>query len=177
VTLLRDSIGYGFYFWAYELGGRIMTSFLAPQQPFPSPSSLSLVNNNVINEGAVIPTAFSTKEILKVLVCGGIAGVVTWASVFPLDVVKTRVQAQVWPSGVSGSALRPLLGTSTVRRKGALQIAREAYIEGGTRVFFRGLMVCSLRAFVVNAVQWVVYEWTMLELGQRNRDRRKESQT
>jgi len=28
-------------------------------------------------------------------------------------------------------------------------------------VFFRGLGVCSVRAFIVNAIQWAVYEWTM----------------
>lgn len=28
-------------------------------------------------------------------------------------------------------------------------------------MFFRGLGVCSVRAFVVNAVQWAVYEWVM----------------
>lgn len=32
-------------------------------------------------------------------------------------------------------------------------------------VFFRGLGVCSLRAFVVNAAQWAAYEWIMRELG------------
>jgi solute carrier family 25 carnitine/acylcarnitine transporter 20/29 len=36
-----------------------------------------------------------------------------------------------------------------------------AYREGGLAIFFRGLGVCSLRAFVVNAVQWAVYEWVM----------------
>lgn len=28
-------------------------------------------------------------------------------------------------------------------------------------VFFRGLTVCCVRAFIVNAVQWAVYEWMM----------------
>jgi solute carrier family 25 carnitine/acylcarnitine transporter 20/29 len=105
--------------------------------------------------------------------CGGLAGVVTWASIFPLDVIKTRVQGQARSNLILDPAATPLLGTQT--RKGAVQAAREAYCEGGTRVFFRGLMVCSVRAFIVNAVQWAVYEWIMLELGQRNHDRRKES--
>ncbi|KAI0394460.1 mitochondrial carrier [Xylariaceae sp. FL0594] len=182
VTVLRDSIGYGFYFWAYEISGRLVSSLLAPQQPPPSsPSSPALVGAGNTDRRSMTPPAFSTQEILKALVCGGIAGVVTWATVFPLDVVKTRVQGQVCPpSGVSNmnSVMTPLLetnNTDSFKRKGALQIAREAYREGGTRVFFRGLMVCSLRAFVVNAVQWVVYEWAMLELGQRDRERLRET--
>lgn len=42
-----------------------------------------------------------------------------------------------------------------------MQIARQAYREEGLSVFFRGLGVCSFRAFFVNAVQWAVYEWMM----------------
>ncbi|KAK1830521.1 mitochondrial carnitine acylcarnitine carrier [Podospora conica] len=108
VTAWRDSVGYGFYFWGYELFSRTL--------PFAEGSA-----------GGV-------------LVCGGLAGVVTWASVFPLDVVKTRVQTR-------GDG------------EGAWAVARELYREGGVRPFWRGLGVCSARAFVVNAVQWGVYEW------------------
>lgn len=80
-----------------------------------------------------------------VLVAGGVAGVVTWGSVFPLDVVKTRVQTQG--------------GT-------AWGVVGEVWREGGVRGFWRGFGVCSARAFVVNAVQWGVYEWVMGELGE-----------
>jgi solute carrier family 25 carnitine/acylcarnitine transporter 20/29 len=44
-------------------------------------------------------------------------------------------------------------------RQSTWAITRAAYREGGLAVFFRGLGVCSVRAFVVNAVQWAVYEW------------------
>lgn len=138
VTALRDSVGYGFYFWSYELTSKWVESSR------PNASGFS-------------------QDAAKVLFCGGLAGVVTWASIFPLDVIKTRVQAQTFDT-----ATTPLLGSSlsSQRRLGALEIARDAYREGGTRVFFRGLTVCSVRAFFVNAVQWAVYEWIMLELGQ-----------
>ncbi|KAI1399756.1 solute carrier family 25 member 45 [Hypoxylon fuscum] len=150
VTALRDSVGYGFYFWSYELTSKWVESF----------SSRQNVNGNA--------NAFS-QDAAKVLLCGGLAGVVTWASIFPLDVIKTRVQTQTFDA-----AAMPLLGSSNSRerprRLGAIEVARDAYKEGGARVFFRGLTVCSVRAFIVNAVQWAVYEWIMLELGQgRNR--------
>ncbi|KFA60268.1 hypothetical protein S40285_08043 [Stachybotrys chlorohalonatus IBT 40285] len=133
VTALRDSIGYGFYFWSYELA----TRYWPCPENGPSPHH----------------------ETLKVLACGGLAGVVTWASVFPLDVVKTRVQTQ------------PEMTNSLHPRAGAMQIASDVFKEGGIRPFFRGLTVCSVRAFVVNAVQWAVYEWTMHKLGHgRERD-------
>ncbi|KAK6953364.1 hypothetical protein Daesc_005667 [Daldinia eschscholtzii] len=138
VTALRDSIGYGFYFWSYELSSKWIESSRKNTSDF-------------------------SQEAAKVLLCGGLAGIVTWVSIFPLDVIKTRVQEQV-----PGATKTPLLGSSVLaqRRLGAMDIARAAYREEGARVFFRGLTVCSVRAFIVNAVQWAVYEWIMLELGQ-----------
>jgi solute carrier family 25 (mitochondrial carnitine/acylcarnitine transporter), member 20/29 len=145
VTALRDSIGYGFYFWSYELSTRTLSS--------QSSSSTA------------------SAEAVRVLLCGGIAGVVTWASIFPLDVIKTRVQTQL----LQGAESAPLLGNPNLdpaaapgfisaQRIGALEMARRTYRNEGTAVFFRGLTVCSLRAFVVNAAQWAVYEWIMKTL-------------
>jgi solute carrier family 25 carnitine/acylcarnitine transporter 20/29 len=112
----------------------------------------------------------SDKETaMKVLMCGGFAGVVTWASIFPLDVVKTRVQTQMLQQpglvrdGEQASLLRPEAQRTQLT---SLQIARHAYQTEGVGVFFRGLGICSVRAFVVNAVQWAVYEW-MLRLLQQ----------
>ncbi|ERT00877.1 solute carrier family 25 (mitochondrial carnitine/acylcarnitine transporter), member 20/29 [Sporothrix schenckii 1099-18] len=157
VTALRDSIGYGFYFWSYLLATDAWRRY-------------EQGGRDVDVSASTTPSAAAT------LMCGGLAGVVTWASVFPLDVVKTRVQAQALlpvaaasPNTIATSTT-PLLGsTSTAsrqpRRLSTLEITRIAYREGGTSVFFRGLGVCSARAFVVNAVQWAVYEWIMRELG------------
>jgi solute carrier family 25 carnitine/acylcarnitine transporter 20/29 len=99
------------------------------------------------------------QEALKVLFCGGIAGIITWASVFPLDVVKTRLQAQPLIAHTVTEATeaqqRPLLTTSPSRPRtlNSLEIARDAYRSEGFAVFFRGLGICSVRAFIVNAAQ------------------------
>lgn len=150
VTALRDSVGYGFYFWSYELTTRWMEQWSRAHEG---------------QQGG----GFTGSETAKVLLCGGLAGIVTWASIFPLDVIKTRVQAQVLGAGtiavVTGES-SPLLRSPAPKRLGAIEIARDAYREGGLRVFFRGLTVCSVRAFIVNAVQWATYEWIMMELGQ-----------
>ncbi|PHH67575.1 hypothetical protein CDD83_6511 [Cordyceps sp. RAO-2017] len=116
VTALRDCIGYGFYFWSYELANS--------HWPWPSTTT--------------------PRDSSRAVLCGGLAGIVAWASVFPLDVIKTRVQTQVWhPSR---------------KRIGALRVAIETLKKEGTRAFFQGLTICSIRAFVVNAVHWVIYE-------------------
>jgi solute carrier family 25 carnitine/acylcarnitine transporter 20/29 len=100
---------------------------------------------------------------MKVLLCGGLAGIVTWASIFPLDVIKTRVQTQVLHQELrTHSEHRALLQPEvSERRLSSMEIAKHAYRSEGANVFFRGLGICSVRAFVVNAVQWAVYEWMM----------------
>ncbi|KAF2274871.1 mitochondrial carrier protein-like protein [Westerdykella ornata] len=139
ITSVRDAVGYGFYFWSYEWSKQAISS----------------------------PEDTDKATALKVLLCGGLAGIVTWASIFPLDVIKTRVQTQVLyhktEHNVEHQALlHPRgLGLDREKRLSTLQIARQAYQSEGASVFFRGLGICSVRAFIVNAVQWAVYEWMM----------------
>lgn len=141
-------------FWSYELSKRYMTT-----------------ENETAHQTA-----------MKVLLCGGIAGIITWASVFPLDVVKTKLQAQRLDHLRTAvpSDTRPLLASSVEhgRPLTSLEIAKRAYRAEGLKTFYRGLGVCSLRAFIVNAVQvcsaqsarvlfayiiiqWATYEWLM----------------
>ncbi|KAH6682898.1 putative mitochondrial carnitine/acylcarnitine carrier protein [Halenospora varia] len=158
VTALRDSIGYGFYFWSYELSTRYMMA-------------------KMTDEKARIDST-TAQEAAKVLLCGGLAGVVTWASIFPLDVIKTRVQTQVLKPAAERA---PLLGNAAQgevvekRRLGAIEVAKNAYRSEGPKVFFRGLAVCSIRAFIVNAAQWAVYEWIMRELDPARKARTDEN--
>jgi len=83
--------------------------------------------------------------------------VVTWTSIFPLDVVKTRLQTQ--DTNLTINEQQSLLarggssGPTASGRMGAFEVARHAYRQEGLAVFFRGLGVCSVRAFIVNAVQ------------------------
>jgi solute carrier family 25 carnitine/acylcarnitine transporter 20/29 len=149
VTSVRDAVGYGFYFCSYEICKRALKT---SEEDTPRVA------------GA------------KILLAGGVAGIVTWASIFPLDVVKTRVQTQSFtlpstlpaatspaPSEHQGllSNEAPAKPNALHRRKGAVEMARLIYQNEGMAVFFRGLGICSVRAFVVNAVQWAVYEWLM----------------
>ena len=104
---------------------------------------------------------FGETRAVDVLVAGGIAGVVTWVSIYPLDVVKTRLQTRV----VEAKSKAWMEGRRAKRSGGSVEIAREIWRKSGLRGFYRGVGVCSLRAFVVNAVQWYVYERLMVWLG------------
>lgn len=83
--------------------------------------------------------------------------------------IKTRVQTydlmpvQQTACMQASSEAQPLLDQQSARNKrgqiarpSTFHIAREAYRIEGISTFFRGLGVCSARAFLVNAVQWAV---------------------
>ncbi|CAG6021151.1 unnamed protein product [Menidia menidia] len=81
-----------------------------------------------------------------ILMAGGVAGVVTWAFATPMDVVKARLQM----SGAGGR-----------RYSGVLHCMSVSLREEGPRVFFKGLLLNSLRAFPVNAITFLSYESLM----------------
>jgi solute carrier family 25 (mitochondrial carnitine/acylcarnitine transporter), member 20/29 len=126
ITALRDSFGYGWYFFSYELTKRLLLS--RQVDPFISPTAT------------------------EVLVSGGIAGVVTWVSIYPLDVIKTRLQTQpAWAA--ERQSLLPLTHATVSSEKSSIGLAKELWRQTGIRGFYRGVGICSLRAFIVNAVQ------------------------
>lgn len=122
VTALRDSIGYGFYFWTYRLLTQQWNTMLS--------------DTNILYGDAI-----------GTLICGGLSGIASWASVFPLDVVKTRMQAQLIDLS------KPVIGSAS--------ITKDILKHEGAGVLLRGIGVCSARAFLVNAVQWAIYESIM----------------
>lgn len=66
----------------------------------------------------------------RAIVGGGFTGVLTWLSVYPVDVIKSRIQAgQAWS-------------------------IKELYYSGS---LFRGMLPCLVRAFPVNAVTFLFY--------------------
>nr|XP_019593507.1 PREDICTED: solute carrier family 25 member 45 isoform X4 [Rhinolophus sinicus] len=81
-----------------------------------------------------------------VLVAGGFAGITSWVTATPLDVIKSRMQM----AGLKQRAYRGLLDcmVSSARQE-------------GLGVFFRGLTINSARAFPVNAVTFLSYEYLL----------------
>lgn len=77
---------------------------------------------------------------LATLLAGALAGVCSWLSIYPLDVIKSRMQA------------------SPGRYASMLDCARRSLREEGPAVFSRGLPACLLRAALVNAAIFGGYE-------------------
>ncbi len=111
VTYARDVVGYVPYFLAYEA---LCQSFASDETRMDKLSALPLI------------------------VSGGVAGMITWACCYPLDVVKSRLQTD----GVGGGP---------AQYRGVVDCFKKSYSIGGWRVFWNGLGVTLLRAFPVNA--------------------------
>ncbi|XP_042496645.1 mitochondrial arginine transporter BAC2-like [Macadamia integrifolia] len=121
ITALRDAPAHGFYFWTYER---------TREQLHPGCRK-------------------SGQESLQtMLFAGGLAGVASWVCCYPLDVVKTRLQAQMQ----SPSDHPP------PKYLGIIDCFRKSVKEEGFGVLWRGLGTAIARAFVVNGAIFAAYE-------------------
>ena len=73
--------------------------------------------------------------------CLLLAGCLAWASVYPLDVIKSRMQAH--PSRLGPGAW--------------MRFGRDIYREGGMAAMYRGVKPTLARAFVMDALTFVGY--------------------
>ncbi|CAM8878489.1 unnamed protein product [Rhodiola kirilowii] len=126
ITMLRDAPCLGFYFWTYEY---------AREQLHPGCRKSGQEN------------------LTTMLVAGGLAGVASWVCCYPLDVVKTRLQAQ---------------SNSSLKYNGIVDCFRKSVQEDGYRVLWRGLGTAVARAFVVNGAIFAAYETALRFINNNN---------
>ncbi|XP_057369282.1 mitochondrial basic amino acids transporter-like [Daphnia carinata] len=117
----RDGPSYGLYMFLYEL---------------------------ILREGKKYSTG-GWGDGLLALIAGGITGTVTWVAVLPIDVVKSRIQADC--------IVNP-------KYRGMLDCVRVSYKAEGLPVFFRGFLAIAFRAMIVNAATFFVYQSTLTHL-------------
>lgn len=98
-TFARDGPGSAAYFASYE----VTKKYLTPAKADGSPGDLSLT---------------------AVVVAGGVAGMSMWTLVFPVDTIKSTLQA------TEGSSLG--------------QVIRTIHARGGLKAFFPGVSSCSV---------------------------------
>ncbi|XP_021917823.1 solute carrier family 25 member 45-like isoform X3 [Zootermopsis nevadensis] len=86
------------------------------------------------------------QHVWTVIFAGGIAGVISWASIMPLDVIKSRIQAD---------------DLANPEYKGIVDCTIKSFRKDGLHVFGRGFVMCSFRSFLVNAATFLGYEWSL----------------
>jgi len=126
ISTIREMYAFGIYFGTYELGLR---SFLTG-------------TNNRNDLGPV-----------QVILAGSLAGYVVWFAEYPLDLIKTKLQAD--------SFVQP-------KFKSSVDCAIQTYQSAGVIGFYRGLLPCMLRAGPVNAGSFLAYEYSLKYFTKRN---------
>lgn len=113
-TMTREMPGYFFFFGGYEVTRNLLTK---PGQ--------------------------SKDEIgpLKTMVAGAVGGTALWTSIFPADVIKSRIQ-------VAGS------------RRGMIDVGMEIFRKEGPMALYNGLLPSVLRTIPATATLFLVYEST-----------------
>lgn len=117
ITVCRDVPGFSSYFLSYEYLSRSWAS----------------------DDGSVSPAV--------VLAAGGFAGALSWLVTYPIDMVKSRLQAD----GVGGVS----------KYRGIAHCLKSSVATEGVGVLFRGLNSSLIRAFPTNAATFAVVTWTI----------------
>lgn len=81
------------------------------------------------------------------MAAGGLSGTMSWVVTYPLDVVKSRLQA----NGMEGRD----------KYHGIYHCFKTSIQSEGLLVMFRGLMSTVVRAFPTNAATFTVVSWVM----------------
>ncbi|KAF9334746.1 Mitochondrial carrier protein ymc2 [Podila minutissima] len=122
VTMVREFQGYGAYFAAYE--------YLVQR-------AMRLENKER-----------SELSTVKVVAYGACAGYAMWTTVYPIDVIKSKLQTDGFTS-------------STRQYSSAIDCARQTLAKEGVAGFFKGFAPCILRAAPANAVTFLGFEMAM----------------
>ncbi|EPQ58302.1 mitochondrial carrier, partial [Gloeophyllum trabeum ATCC 11539] len=131
---LRDTSGTGLYFLEYD-GMRYLMGRRPNGEQGPPPPWLPLPNG-------LIP-----------FVCGSFCGVTSWALIYPLDVVKTKVQerslAGLPPRGVRETFRRLIRGPDPNNPQP---------IHVGVARIYRGLGVSATRSITTHGLLWTFFD-------------------
>jgi len=79
------------------------------------------------------------------VLAGGMAGIMNWLAVYPLDLFKSKIQTDVY-------------GLYSAGLKGIVEAFRETKAAAGWQGLYRGLTPALLRSFPANAVCFLGYE-------------------
>ncbi|KAJ1557395.1 Mitochondrial carrier protein ymc2, partial [Nowakowskiella sp. JEL0078] len=122
ITLARETNGYGFYFLAYEW----------------------------LMQEAMKRNGCARKDIPLYIQClsGAMAGYSMWFSIYPIDVVKSKIQTDSFDP-------------KKAKYSSTLNCFKLTFKVEGLAGFYRGFWACMIRAAPVNAATFVAYEAAM----------------
>ncbi|KAI0345324.1 hypothetical protein BDW22DRAFT_1326075 [Trametopsis cervina] len=133
---LRDTLGTSLYFFEYD-GLRHIMGRLPTGEQGPPPVWMPI-------HSSLIP-----------FLCGSLAGVTSWALIYPLDVVKTKVQQRA----LAGTPPRSISETLYRLIRGPDPSTPRSVPQGLARIY-RGLGVSALRSVTTHGLLWTLFDIT-----------------
>jgi len=118
-TILREGAAFGIYFSFYEW---VINKMLNPCQDR------------------------SQLKVPSVALAGSLTGIVCWLFTYPIDIIKTRIQAD--------SLTHPVY-------KGTMDCLQKSLKINGIKGLYQGFTPCALRAVPANAATFIAYETTI----------------
>ena len=144
ITLVRDGIGFGAYFMTYEA---LIQQTVARARNLEASSFGSTLSNK-----ADLPH-FTRENIpaWHLVGFGALAGLAFWVPVFPVDVIKSKLQND-----------KLILAERTY--KNSIDCAAKIWRAQGLSGFYKGFWPCFWRAAPVNAATFLAFEITIRAL-------------
>ncbi|KAF5358460.1 hypothetical protein D9756_001484 [Leucocoprinus leucothites] len=133
---IRDTAGTALYFMEYD-GMRHLLGRSRSGEQGPAPSWLPV-------HPSLVP-----------FVCGSVSGVTSWALIYPLDVVKTKIQQRA----LAGEKYRGPLETLHRLVRGPDPTNPRSLVSGIGRLY-RGLGVSALRSITTHGLLWTLFDMT-----------------
>lgn len=123
-TLFRESVGLGIYFATYE----------------------ALIARELASTG------LSRAELpgWKLCMFGGLSGYTLWFGIYPVDVIKCKLQTDL---------------LTKPNYRGSLDVFKDIALRAGIRGFYKGFLPTILRAAPANGATFAVFELTMRLIG------------
>jgi ornithine carrier protein len=129
-----ESFGRSFYMFAYELSKR------------------QVAQSKISGQSLLDSTCRTTTENISTIermLCAALAGMSSWALIFPFDVIKSKLYARTLTKQASTTALD------------GLALARQLVREQGIRSLYRGIGVTVARGGPVAATVLPVYDYVL----------------
>jgi len=131
---LRDTSGTALYFLGYD-GMRHLLGRQASGEQGPTPPWLPI-------HSSLVP-----------FFCGSLSGVTSWALIYPLDVVKTKVQQRA----LAGERYRSVGETFHRLIRGPDPLNPKPLLSGIARIY-RGLGVSAIRSITTHGLLWTFFD-------------------
>lgn len=96
---------------------------------------------------------------IYILLAGGLAGTCSWVTTYPIDVIKSRIQA-------NGNLYA-----------GMYDCLRQSVRKEGYTFLYKGISSTVLRAFPMNAVTFTVVNWTFKLFGENEKKKSKTTES